>query len=173
MTFNAGQTVTADLLNSALAAVTPLWALKTANETVTSSAVLQNDDQLFLSPAVSTTYDLELCIYHFVAGSIIDMNAAFTFPANATLSIGALGPDTSLGAGLTNSTGQYAAGAGDTSTPTLTISFGSGSNIFSMIKGTLVMGATTGTLQFQWCQNSSNAAGLTIYAGSYLKLTPH
>lgn len=173
MSFSAGQTLTADDINAAFTGVTELFVIKSADETVTSSTVLQNDDHLFLSPAINTTYDLELCIFHFVAGSIIDMNAAFTFPTGATLSMGSFSPDNTLGAGATVGPGQWINSVGDTSSPSATFVFGSGSDVTSMIKGTLIMGATAGVLHFQWAQNASNATGLTVLAGSYLRLTPH
>lgn len=173
MSFSAGQTLTADDINAAFTNVTELFVVKSADETVTSSTTLQNDDHLFLTPLINTTYDLELCIFTFVGGSIIDVSAAFTFPAGATLSMGAFSPDNTLGAGATVGPGQWINSVGDTSSPSAAFVFGSGSNVTSMIKGTLLMGATAGVLHFQWAQAASSAAPLSVLAGSYLRLTPH
>lgn len=156
-TWSAGQRVTA----AGLTAMEPLIAYKLANEQVTSSTTLQNDDELFLAVEAGGLYILD-CWVEFTATSGVDIKVAWTFPAGSSMNYSA------LGTGITNYTdydssvvaGGTSRGArGNGATP---------QGISS--RGHLQASSTAGTLQLQWAQNTSNAAATTVLAGSWIRL---
>jgi hypothetical protein len=165
--FAAGDLPTADEINRLI----PLFVRKSAAESVASNTSPQNDNELVLPVTTNATYKLDMLVLTTVAGSVVDMNIDFTFPANCDFSFGVVGPDTTLGSGLSTGTGQFAAVSGDTSSPTATIPLGSGSVGASVfIKGTLVTTDTSGSLQFRWAQFASSATSLFVNPGSYMEL---
>ncbi len=130
---------------------------KTADESVTSSTTLQNDDQLTFSIGANETY-----IYHIImnatmasAGSI---KYTVTAPSGATCSTSSFGIDsTGSGGELLN------AGCG-----TSGFYGGTGTTSYETIDGTVTTGATPGTVTLQWAQNSSNGTATVVKAGSQL-----
>lgn len=131
-----------------------LWARKSADESVTSSTTLQNDDHLALAVVANASYVMKLMII-YTSAATPGIKYGWTGPASATLSWG---------------------------TSTAVISFlalsdtDNWSNTASAIHstcytGVLVTAGSSGTLQFQWAQNASNATAMTVKAGSYLMLT--
>lgn len=167
MTFLAGQTGTAAAFNSAITAVTPLTAYKTADETVTSSATLQDDNELFVTVAANMTYIVTGYLYVSSTSATPDFKAAYTGPASATFTNSLWGQTTtasstigSIDVGVSTAIGS-AHGRGTFNGPvTLTIF------------GLLTVAGTAGTFRLQWAQNTSDPAGVTLKAGSWLKLTP-
>ena len=149
----------------------PLFARKTADETVTSSATPQNDDHLFLTYDANAVYTVELVVFTVVAGTVVDMNMDFTWGASATFTVGPVSPDTTY-AGSTGATMEpRPAALSDATSPSNTMALGSGaSGVTATIVGLLVSGGSSGTLQMRWAQNSSNGAGLTMKAGSWMRL---
>jgi hypothetical protein len=143
----------------------PVYVAKTANETVTSSATLQNDDHLALAVSASATYVVNLFL--IIDGSLAgDFKMGFTGPAGATMDwvIAAQG----TGATTTNGNQSFAYQSLATSDNAGTI--GAGSKLIIRPQGTLVVSTTAGTLQLQWAQNTSDATATTLYAGSWLRL---
>ncbi len=152
MPFAAGQILTADELNAALP-IAP--AVKSADETVTSSAVLQNDDHLFVSVASSTTYLLEL-VFMFNANASGDLKTTFTVPAGTTGSLAAT-TDAGSSAGIS---------------PTATAVWdGTGSDEQARLWGRIVTAGTSGTVRLQWAQNASFGTGTILRAASFLRIT--
>lgn len=159
----AGTAVTAAFLESML----PITATKTANESVTSSTTLQNDDQLFAPVEANATYDVELRLFHDSDATVAgDIKVAWTGPAGATMNWGVHGANsaaTSSTSALTNmqtrTIAEFAAfGGGDSSGTT------------ALVGGTLTVAGTAGTLQLQWAQETSNAVATNVRAGSRLQL---
>lgn len=152
----------------------PITVVKTADETVTSSTTLQNDDHLFVSVDINATYTYRIFLLHTVAGSIIDIKFAFTYPTSATLTGGFIGPELSIGAGATSGTAEFAGWAEDATSPSPSISHGSSGAALqdtSIGMGILITGGTSGTLQLQWAQVTSSAAGQTLKKNSYIEVT--
>ncbi len=138
---------------------------KTADESVTSSAVLQNDDHLFYSIAATGTYVIDLnLIATSAANAAGDLSVAFTFPTGTFYAFGH-GLDTSL---ASSSIGTINAGGGVVTSGTAIALYGLSTSVtFINIKG-LFIATATGTLQFQWAQQASNANASTLKTGSFM-----
>ena len=135
----------------------PLFALKTSDETVNNSSALQNDDALFLTVAVNTTYDLELWVLQS-SGATPNFKLDFTLPAGATWRGGHFDcNNTQIGIMTT------AAVSGVT---------GTGADAYVMLKALISIGGTAGTVQLRWAQNTANASNTIVRANSRLKLVP-
>lgn len=168
--FLAGQTLTAAALNDAFDRAIPLRADKTIDESVTSSTVLQNDDELSVPVGLNATYDFEAFILTMVAGSVVDIQVAWAFPAGATLIDGGIGPEVALGSGADISQGKWQANTIDFTSPSTARTYGSSSiatNI--LLKGTLITTNTAGNLTFQWAQAASSGTPQKVLGGSWLR----
>jgi hypothetical protein len=142
---------------------------KTADESVTSSATLQNDDHLLYTIGATGTYIAELCLFGTSAANAAgDLQFGFSFPTG-TLHFGMQGLDTTLASsfdGTLRSTGVLSATSG---TSNLTAGL-STSTIFIRVYAELIATAT-GTLQFMWAQQASNASASTLKSGSWMRVT--
>lgn len=141
---------------------------KSSDETISSNAVLQNDDALLFSVQASTTYHFRLFLYVTAANATMDMKIGFTVPASTTMAWGsyaaygstlgslAIPPTTNnIDAMLTESTA---------------LSFGTnGVSFVSVFEGIILVAGTSGNVQFQWSQNTSNGSNLTVKAGSFIE----
>lgn len=137
--------------------VTPIP--KTDDETVTSSAVLQADDELVFPVVADGVYIVEACLYSTFGEG--DIQVGFSGPATNFVSIRAqIIADGNLPAfGATSSL--------STGIPLVTSSATEG-----MIKMECAFAfSASGTLSLVWAQNSSNGTGTTVKAGSYLIIT--
>lgn len=149
--FTAGQILTADDLNAAL----PLApAVKSADETVTGSTTLQNDDHLFLTVAANSVYTLELEGAQDSSGAG-DLKAVFSVPAGTTGTLcGSDGGITFAGTSLTG-----------------TLVFGGvGAAEYLRVFGRVVTAGTAGTLRLTWAQNAASGSS-TLKTGTMLRLT--
>jgi len=145
------------------------YVVKSVDETVTSSAVLQADNELTIAVSANTKYHVELIlIYKGLAAA--DMTIGWTGPASATLDWVAddftsaatanIGPVARTAQAIT---GTPSCGCLDTA--------GVQDNLFALPKGVLQVAGTAGSLTFRWCQAVSNATPSTVLAGSTLILT--
>ncbi|WP_393075298.1 hypothetical protein [Streptomyces sp. LN704] len=150
------------------------YILKTADETVTSSTTLQNDDHLVLPAVANAVYTFALDLYMVdTADATGDFKMSFTCPTGATFDMhGAGAHTTDLGASSTNSNGEWIGKLATTSAgATLGFGVSNPSATAARVYGRLVMGSTAGNLQLQWAQNASDASGTTLKAGSYMMMT--
>jgi len=138
--------------------------LKTADETVTSSTTLQNDDELFFSVAANENVLFEGDFLMAPGGDPGDMKIGFSYPTGGAL---------------------YWSGSlafitwPDTTAQSLT-SLASGATAFGQIDATLLKGkkglfmyiggANAGTLQTVWAQANSSVTGSTMAKGSVLRI---
>ena len=136
---------------------------KSANQSLASSKVLQNDTALLFAIGASQTWIFELyIIWESVSGADIDFSV--TAPAGTT-GYWSLHPQWGAGNAFqrtdafTFGTSQPMGGAGAT-TPQVTL-----------LKGIAVSGATAGNITLQWAQNTSNATATTVLADSWLMAT--
>lgn len=153
-------------------------ALKATDENVSSATTgttLHNDTALFLTVAANTNYKLDLALLMVdAAGTGIDVKAAWTMPTSCKLDAAVASPHANWvsPAGSANEI-EWAGWQNETSSPTATKNWGSNNVAFSYhVRGLLRVGATAGTLQFQWAQGNSSASNLTMKSGSLLTLTP-
>jgi hypothetical protein len=154
----ADENVTPAKLSSAVNAPS-VYVVKSANETVTSSTSLQDDDHL------TTTLDAN----SYYIGEIFLMVARANTSATP-------GIKPALNAG---SLGTFAA-MRETSTPTIAdgSSFASFGNLTALattvpqvyrIQFTVITGGSTQALTFRWAQSNSNTTGVTVMKGSTLR----
>jgi hypothetical protein len=136
----------------------PIVKRKTADESVTSSTTLQNDDHLSFSIAASEEWVVTL--YLDVGNDITTTGviASITAPAGATLNIVATSCSSTATACISART--------TTSGATLTLSQNGTSNHIAMTVWVL-NSSTAGTIQLQWAQGSSSGTALTMKKGSY------
>lgn len=142
------------------------YVLKSADESVTSSTALQNDNHLLYTIGAVGTYVADLYLFGTSAANAAgDLNVGFSFPTG-TLHYSA------TGLGLT-----LASGNDGTVTPPGLLSATSGTSVLGVGLSTstlfvwvhaILTATATGTLQFMWCQNSSNASASTLKAGSHM-----
>lgn len=168
-TWVSGEVVTAALMNTHLR--DNLLSLngyvrKTADESVTSSTTLQNDDHLLYTIGAAGTYVFDVHLFaESAANAAGDIIVGFTFPTG-TMHFSGNGAHNSLASGSTGD-GEWIARLSATS-GTTNIPYGlSTTPTWIHIHGILIATAT-GTLQFQWAQLASNANASTVKSGSHL-----
>ena len=138
---------------------------KTANEVVTSSVTLQNDDHLLFAVAANEVWMFDL--FFIVDGpSAGDLKVAFTAPAGATVDWGL---PSALATAATVQTDDVVGQGLDVSGEGIMGLLGIGTKLALMIHGIIVVVGTAGNLQFQWAQNVSDAGATTTYANSWIK----
>lgn len=139
----------------------PKIVVKTADEIVNNSAVLQNDDHLLLALAVNELWVFEFSLF-YDSGTTPDIKFALTIPAGATINRTASGND--AGGSIRNDSTTFTA-SGD-------VSSHDGQNVgvirHTSLRGWVKCGATPGNLQLQWAQNTANGSDTTLHANSYL-----
>lgn len=139
---------------------------KSADESVTSSTTLQNDDHLVLPLAANARYLLDGYLSYtgptFAAGPA-DLKADWAIPSGASVRWSHNGPGSNTPNGI-------AATETNHSTAHVLGTYGTGTNITSRPAGWVTTGSTAGNLQLRWAQNVSNGTPVTMRAGSWIKL---
>jgi hypothetical protein len=148
------------------------YIAKTADETVTSSATLQNDDHLVLPVVANAVYTFALDLYTSEGTDFVgDFKMSFTCPAGATFDMHGSGAHTTDLTTGTSSNGEWI-GKLATASAAATLAFGVGTGLTAVrVYGRLVMSSTAGNFQLQWAQNASDASGTTLKAGSYMTMS--
>lgn len=140
----------------------PIIVRKTSDESVISNTTLQNDDELFLAVAPNAVYEFDLNIW-FDSSTTADFKYTVTVPTGATLYFSQTGFDAG-GANHNDASVTVASG-------TTRDQFGNGVGTIRhfRLKGMCANGANAGNIQFQWCQNTTDATNTTVKANSTLK----
>jgi hypothetical protein len=143
---------------------------KTADESVTSSTTLQNDNELLLAVSANCTYAFRVWLLATDATDVNgDIKFAFTFPTGAVCHFSGRGPHTLLASGAFGD-GEYIGRNTATSGSTVA-SYGLSTSVIGIeITGLLIVSSTAGNLQLQWAQNASDANATTVQAGSFMTL---
>jgi len=128
---------------------------KSENESLSSSTVLQNDDDLKLTLLENETYIIDGVIFASSTSATPDLKIAFFVPTGARLTIG-----------YTNDLNEAILTSGATSS-SITLPANTPTSVH--IKGTVKTSGTSGDFQLKWAQNASNAASTTVMEGSYLR----
>ena len=170
MAYDAGYVVgkiKASDLNADFAYAATFGAYKTGDESVTSSAVLQDDNHLAVAVVATGIYVVELVGYcQSAANAAGDIAFGFGFPSGA-MDLGGLGPHNSLASGSQSDVESFARLA--QASVTATLPYGCSTSVTTaFIRALLAVGVTGGTLQLKWAQQASNASATTLKAGSHL-----
>lgn len=165
--WSASEDVTSSKLNSAMA-----YVHKSADESVTSSATLQNDNHLVYALPAIGTYCFEAHLFVVSAANAAgDIQVGWSFPTG-TLHFKGQGPHNTL-ASLLQADGEWAAATSATS-GTTAIPYGVSTGSAGFVVGITLQGqliaTATGNLQLMWAQYASNANATTVKAGSYLRV---
>jgi hypothetical protein len=143
----------------------PLAAFKPSLQAVTSSTTLVNDTQLFLPVAANAQYFFLLYLsYDGGTQGSSDLKFQFTGPSGGNASFSYLYYPTSGGVGANTNIARTT----NLSTPVPIGTDGAGVLLVAYMIGTLTTASTSGTLQFQFAQNTSSATATTVHTGSAL-----
>lgn len=138
-----------------------LYAYKTADESLTSTTTLQNDDHLVLPVDANATY-LYKIYWLFVANNAVDIKFDLTLPAGA-----AFAPNNG------NALETWPSGTGNflSMTPTSAQNVDGGNNTTpDIIWGSFSTAGTAGSLQFRWAPQISSGTATTTIKGSWMEL---
>jgi hypothetical protein len=141
----------------------PLKAVKTGDESRTSTTTLSDDTELVLTVAAATLYKVEgFLIYDGAAGG--DLKIGWSAPAGATwdwvaggLDSAAAGVSGSMWMGHWTITGEHTYGCN-----------GAGSNIIALPQGYLQTAGAAGTFRLRFAQGTSNATSTRLRTRSAL-----
>ena len=158
-TWSSGEVLTAADVNSYFV---PLAAIKTSDESVTSSATIQSDDELFVTPEISSSYFLQAYIW-YQAGTTGHIQWDWGVPTGAFIRYQAFysGAAGGFGAKQTLSATDISEAEGT----------GAGNDLAISMIGTLKMGTTSGNVVFKWAQKTSNGTATIVKAQSAILLT--
>ena len=125
--------------------------LKTADETVNNSTVLQNDDHLLLPVGANEVWSIWVYV-RFISTAVANFSAKWVVPAAGAAVLTTVTGGTQV---ETDATVQYnLAGAG-----ALRVSF------YHLL---YIGGANAGNVQFQWAQQVAEASDTIVYKNSFL-----
>lgn len=144
-----------------------LFAVKTADEGVTSSTTLQNDDELVIAVSASAKYIMDgYLLYTGAADPAGGLKMGWTGPSGAAMSWTNFGVNQNGSPSLVNYNVVAESLAGGRGVATNTTS----TTMSCRPTGILTVGVTAGNLQLQWAQGTSNATATTVKTGSWLRL---
>ncbi|MBI3331700.1 hypothetical protein HYZ99_01950, partial [Candidatus Peregrinibacteria bacterium] len=139
---------------------------KNGDESVTSSDVLQNDDDLKFAMAANTAYYVEMQVWFTADDPDALGNGGFkytfTIPTAAQMRLNT-SYNTGTGAGLTDCGIRTSGQVCDAATGEY--------DGFITVHGTVQTSATSGNFQFQWAQSAVNTDPTVVRANSILKYT--
>lgn len=139
------------------------YVRKTANESVTSSAVLQADDALLFAINANEVWEVTFGIFYGSTSTTPDLRLNVSVPSLGTYKMSAVG----LACAATATTGDYdsyAATSGDFCIGTFTTG-----TQYVEFKGIVVNGSNNGNVTLNWAQWISNGAATTIASSSWLR----
>ncbi len=138
---------------------------KAADETVTSSTTLQNDNDFSFSIGANETYIIECHLTVSWGPGVGGFKYDFTGPTSPT---NVMIFENVVGWGTGNASGSQITAFSSSHSFTDT-DHAYGANF--IIRGTIENGANAGTVQLRWAQETSDAIAATMWRGSYMKAT--
>jgi hypothetical protein len=146
-------------------------AVKSANTARSSTTTRTADPHLTLTLRANVSYTLSgLLILSSAANAAGDLNMDFSFPANAVVHWGGVGPNNTITSGSFIG-GEFQAQSNQTTSPTGATPYGATTVPNTvLLSGYVAVGATAGSLTLQWAQQTSNANATTLLIGSWLRL---
>lgn len=152
-----------DLTNNGALFSTDTFSAKTVSvrkdgdQSVTSDAVTDNDDDLVIGLSASQVYRIDGIILAKSASSLPDIKLSFVVPTGSTMDIA-----------LTSSTTRKAEIVQTSGTDTDGIPLIADEVVAIIVTGTVKTSTTAGTIALQWAQDQSSATATTVLRGSYL-----
>lgn len=142
-----------------------LYVRKTADQSVTSSTTLVDDNQLLLSVAANAVYEMRMFII-YTAASAGDLNMTFTGPASATLdwNVGGLSGTSGTSPDGVTWWGANTIGGNDS------VNGGGATSMVARPVGILITAGTSGTFKMRWAQAASSGTATTVKTGSVMIL---
>ncbi|MGH7252897.1 MAG: hypothetical protein ACREIE_03760 [Nitrospiraceae bacterium] len=142
------------------------WTLviKGVDESVTSTTVVQNDDELTFALIANTTYFFRAYIF-FNTPIAADFKFSFVCTGTQTATESKVF-STMAGSVGSTSHGVNCSAGGDFIVTGTTLPMG-----YVTIEMVIKQSGTAGTWTFQWAQNTSNAGATKVRAGSYVEYT--
>jgi hypothetical protein len=140
---------------------------KAADEDVSSSTTLQNDDHLLFAIAASETWTgtFVLFVADLNSGGSADFKMKITVPSGATVRFGSTGGD-----GIITS-GEDSQGYIDDTSSALTFDHSTTDEYIHEIRFSVKNSTNSGNVQLEWAQNSSQSSAVRMVQGSFLKAT--
>lgn len=150
------------IVASAVQSVAPDAVVKGADQPVTSSTALQNDDALYVPLAANTQW-IFIAMVEYTGDATGSGGILFTFttPSGSTLTWSQLYMGSSVSTPSMSGTGS---GSGQTRSAETNGS----AQVPMWIMGSVTVGATAGNLQFEWAQNASDTTATVVKAGSFV-----
>lgn len=141
---------------------------KTADESVSSTSALQNDDELLVAIGANETWIVEFHIA-YNAGTGGDIKWSLNVPSGATGRIQTHG----LGAGAATIDASNVLFSSTDLTDTIGANFGGGgsNDTIMEIKALIINGATPGNVQFRFAQLTSSGTATIVRSNSYALAT--
>lgn len=138
---------------------------KATTESVTSDTTLSDDAELKFTASANTDYFFRFTVFYYQNSAVPDFKFGIQGPSSPTLI-------------RFHSRSQMAGNASVTVTGTIRTAFGSSDSTGNAtqagpgmvwVEGVLHNGANSGTVAFQWAQNSSSLDAVGVYKGSMLE----
>jgi hypothetical protein len=139
---------------------------KTADETVTSSITVQDDDQLVVSVAANGIYLMDAFLL-YDGDTAGDLRVTFTGPTGALMDWTVNGASASQ----TGGTGSIKLARQPLGVEDTVGASGAGVKAVALPRGLLTVGSTAGSLTLRWAQATSSATATTLFANSWLRVT--
>ena len=143
------------------------YVRKTADESVTSSTVFQDDDHLVFAVGANEVWNVEY-MFRFKGATGGDLKLAITYPDSCVISCFSLGPGSAMGTDAADGNGRWqviepASGA-------LCALYGCAgvTELSGFLRVLVRNGANAGNIQLQWAQYASSGTATIIYTNSYL-----
>jgi hypothetical protein len=143
---------------------TSAWTtnVKTSDETISSDNSLNNDTELRFTTVANTNYVFRATIC-YTSHATPDFQWDFNHSGTTTQYLTSSWRQTDAGTTHLNILGDAAMGSGNIQTTS------TGNMNIIHIFGILRVGASGGTMIFQWAQNNSDVNNTTVFAGSYIE----
>lgn len=134
-------------------------SLKTANESITNSTVLQEDDELFFGLVAHTTYTVQGVLIYTSAVTNPDVTVAFEVPTAATMTISVIAGEGNVNVGQKL---YQESGVGQ--------DFDIAANDFAhlQISGVVITGDNAGDFMVKWAQQQVHATPTIGVTGSFI-----
>lgn len=144
------------------------YVLKSADESVTSSTVMQDDNALTYTIPQAGTYVADWWLSVVAASDTNgDIQIQFTFPTG-TLYVQEIGHTPAIATGALADVKLFS--ESDASSPSSARPFGLTATQTLILVRTVLVATASGTLTLQWAQDSSSANATTVKAGSNMTI---